>query len=495
MPALTLDAALKYEAVEIGLMTNYDHYLFANQAMRGGLTVASRKYLEANTPLIPETYDKSKPIKTIHILDKNSLYSKGLISYLPYGNFRFLDQCEIDCFDVTKMHAEQEKGYLIEVDLLVPDHLHDYMNDFPLACERLLVDSSELSEYSAEINNNLNLKHGKIPKLVATLHPKKNYVTHYMCLKFYIEQGLVLTKIHRILEFSQKPLFKKYIEYNTARRQIAPTKVEQDLRKNLMNSLFGKCAELLTNRTNYELVTSSKRAKKVISKPNFKKFTIINADCVGVELTKPKVVLNKPTIVAICVLEYAKLSLQSFVYLYLKPKFNRRLEVAYSDTDSLFISCCSPNFYAEIREDAEQYWDLSGLPKDHPCYDDKNMRKIDFMKIEYGTKIIRSIVCLKAKVYAVLFHCMSTIQKCKGIPKTSLKAVKYQDYYNILFSEEKMVVDTVTFRSYKHQLYTLFSKRLSLTPQDDKRFVLSDKVSTLAHGHWRTRNNENEMNQ
>ena len=33
---------------------------------------------------------------------------------------------------------------------------------------------------------------------------KKNYVVHYRNLKYYLSQGLIFKKVHRILEFKQR---------------------------------------------------------------------------------------------------------------------------------------------------------------------------------------------------------------------------------------------------------------------------------------------------
>ena len=48
-------------------------------------------------------------------------------------------------------------------------------------------------------------------KLIPNLFNKKNYVVHYRNLKYYIKQGLILTKIHRIIEFKQDNWMQKYI--------------------------------------------------------------------------------------------------------------------------------------------------------------------------------------------------------------------------------------------------------------------------------------------
>ena len=41
-------------------------------------------------------------------------------------------------------------------------------------------------------------------KLVSSLREKTRYVTHYRCLQFYLDHGLVLDKIHRVVVFTQR---------------------------------------------------------------------------------------------------------------------------------------------------------------------------------------------------------------------------------------------------------------------------------------------------
>ena len=46
------------------------------------------------------------------------------------------------------MTEDQETGYIVEVDLLYPDHLHLEHNSFPLAPERLHITRDMLSPYA-----------------------------------------------------------------------------------------------------------------------------------------------------------------------------------------------------------------------------------------------------------------------------------------------------------------------------------------------------------
>ena len=63
-PALTLDAALKFSDAHIDLIQDATMYMFIEQAVRGGLSVASSHYAKANNPHVPD-YNSEKPTSWI----------------------------------------------------------------------------------------------------------------------------------------------------------------------------------------------------------------------------------------------------------------------------------------------------------------------------------------------------------------------------------------------------------------------------------------------
>ena len=103
-----------------------------------------------------------------------------------------------------------------------------------------------------------------------------------------------LVKIHRILKISQSARIKLYIDLNTIKRKEVTSFFLQTLFKLFINSVFDKTMECLRNRINLKLVTNPIRAKKLIARPTFQRFDIINKDLTSITMMKDKVLLNRP---------------------------------------------------------------------------------------------------------------------------------------------------------------------------------------------------------
>ena len=127
-----------------------------------------------------------------------------------------------------------------------------------------------------------------------------------MTLKLYISLGFKVTKIHRVLEFKQKKWLAPYIEENTKMRQNASSDFEKGFFKLMNNSFYGKTMENVRHRRDIDLVTSTKKFKKLVSQPTFKSVTVFKDNLSAVERMKKKVCLNKPIYIGLCVLEVSK---------------------------------------------------------------------------------------------------------------------------------------------------------------------------------------------
>ena len=59
--------------------------------------------------------------------------------------FRFLQQDEISTLKLQELSDDAEDGYIFEMDLHYPTHLHDRHDDYPPAPEPLVIDRSMYS--------------------------------------------------------------------------------------------------------------------------------------------------------------------------------------------------------------------------------------------------------------------------------------------------------------------------------------------------------------
>ena len=60
-----------------------------------------------------------------------------------------------------------------------------------------------LSEYCKKIADKYEISIGLVNKLIPTLRDKKEYVLHYLNLQLYLDLGLKIKKVHRVLKFDQ----------------------------------------------------------------------------------------------------------------------------------------------------------------------------------------------------------------------------------------------------------------------------------------------------
>ena len=77
-----------------------------------------------------------------------------------------------------------------------------------------------------------------------------------------------------------------------------------------------------------------------------------------------KVKMNKPTYLDISTLDISKTLMYEFWYDYIKPKYQDRAKLCYMDTDSFVIHIKTEDFYEDIADDVEKWFDTSNYSKD-----------------------------------------------------------------------------------------------------------------------------------
>ena len=464
--------------------------LFIEKGMRGGISYIAHRHAKANNKYLPD-YNPELEDSYLIYQDANNLYGWAMCKRLPTGNFKWLNNLpetseEIESF-LNKYTEDSDRGIILEVDLEYPKELHDLHNEYPCAPEKMIITDDMLSDYARKIKEEHSVSSGKVPKLVTTLNDKEKYVSHYRNLQLYLSLGIRIKKIHRVLEFNQSEWLKEYIDFNTEMRKNAKNSFEKDFFKLMNNSVFGKTMENLRKRVNIELVTNEKRLNKLSAKPTYVSSKIFNENLVAVHTKKEKLLLDKPSYVGMCILDLSKTHMYDFHYNYIKKKYPDS-QLLFTDTDSLFYHIkTEKDIYEEFWVDRELF-DNSDYPKSSKFFFNENKKVIGKFKDETAGKPILEFVGLKSKMYSYKIG-EEEHKKAKGVKKNVVKKeIKHQDYLDVLFNKKIMHHQMNTIRSESHQINSYHLNKVSLSPYDDKRYLLDDGITSLAYGNIKINN-------
>ena len=245
-------------------------------------------------------------------------------------------------------------------------------------------------------------KRGKVIKLVGTIEDKEKYVIHISALKQALNNGLILKKIHRIIQFNQEDWLKAYIEMNTKLRAAAKNDFEKYLFKLMNNSVFEKTMENLRKHRDIRLVTNDKQRYKLVSEPDYHSSKYISENLIIIEMKKTQIFMSKPIYLGQTILDVSKTLMYEFLYGYLKPNYRDKLKLCYMDTDSFIKHVETKDFYKDIADDVNEWFDTSNYDKNdkRPLPMGINKKVLGMFKDELGGKIMTEFVALRAKAYA-----------------------------------------------------------------------------------------------
>lgn len=482
-PHFTFDAFMRHSKISLELFSDVDMYLFVTRGIRGGLSMVSKRYSKANNKYLPG-YDPDRPSKFIMYLDANNLYGRAMQEYLPLGDFQWMSEEELVIDEIMKLPYDGPVGCIVECTVSYPPILHDWHSDYPLAPVKTKISYADLSPIARVVCDQHKLRSSLgSEKLLASFRERKCYVLHYRALQLYVRQGLVIEVVHRGLRFTQAPVMKDYVDMNSRNRARATNKFDVEFYKLLSNSLYGKTIENPEKRTQVKLCNSPEDFCKNVSKYNFKQSKIINRHLAGVELRYPVVKLNKPFSIGMSILDLSKLFMYDFHYNVIKRVFGSRVCLLYTDTDSLLYEIQSEDVYAELSH-IKDYFDFSNYPLDHFLYSEENKRIPGAFKDECASRPIAEFVGLRSKMYSFKVCDQEETKVAKGVKKSIIKKdLKFESYVECLNQNVSLEHSFKNIRSASHSVFTWDQRKVSLSPFDDKRYLV-DMVRSLPYGHF-----------
>ena len=342
-PGLAWQACLIMTEVKLELLADINMLLMFEQGMRGGICQAMLTYATANNKYM-KNYNKNVTSSFLQHSDANNLYGWAMSKKLPVGEFNWIHPEDYTEDFIKSYNDNDEIGAILELDIEYPTMIRAKHRDLPFLPER------------RKIN--------KVEKLVATIDDKEKYVVHIATLKQALNHGLKLKKVHRVIEFRQEEWLKKYIDKNTELRKDANTEFEKDFFKLMNNSVFGKTMENVRNHRDIKLVTNDAQRRKYVSESNYHTSKHFFNNLIAIEMRKTKVVMNKPVHLGQAILDISKTLMYKFWYDYLKRKYGDIAQLCYIDTDSFIIQIETEDFYKDIADNVNEWFDTSAYDKE-----------------------------------------------------------------------------------------------------------------------------------
>ena len=144
---------------------------------------------------------------------------------------------------------------------------------------------------------------------------------------------------------------------NTEYSTEAKNEFENNFFKLMNNSVFGKKMKNVRNHRDIKLVTSDKRRKQLVSEPNYHSHKTFSEHLMAIQMKKTRIKMIKPIYLGMSMLDISKIIMYQFWYDYIKPKHGERAQLCYTDTDSFVILIQTDDFFEDISNDVERWFD------------------------------------------------------------------------------------------------------------------------------------------
>jgi hypothetical protein len=555
IPGLVYDSFKKGLEHDVELFTQPNQYRkFRRLGMRGGISYWARYYTEA------------RPGFFIVDEDATSLYPYAARLLLPVGNFddySFTGDNMWEFIENFIFSPTHERGAYFIVDLelpvrmeewsqRVPRHyqrykdvikskysgdLHDWCANYPVLVENKEIPSEWLHPGQRERYDRLG-GHKPCKKLITDLHPKKEFLCHYLTLRLAIETGWVPTKLHWVMEFDQDKPIRNFMDHCSRLRGEATSTQMVQFYKDMMNSLVGKTIENVESFSEFRAFgvpgTQGNKYDKLrdyeLSGRLNMGWRIVNEELVIGEVQRRRCSLNKPISLGIAVYDLSKI-LMGHLWYFLQSWYGKKVQLCGTDTDSL-IFCVETEDFNQDKIAMNQH---SVYPEDHPFYEDSRFSEdvtkeleskgIDWRKgifdlgESYKKKVpgffnpdmdnITEVAACRSKMYGARTHNPHKdwvkisekwelvvidnvdVLKAKGLPKSYVSERKrFEEYKESVLGhgfvgEEEAKELFVKLSSKNHRITVQTNEKVGIRAVDDKRWS-ADNLTTLPFGHWRT---------
>lgn len=470
------------------------------QLLKGGFCGITEKLAQSNVPGTPG-YDPEQEERHLLSLDCRNLYGYALSKALPSGDFVFLSDSEVaqmqeDNFSVLqKLTLDSTVGYVLVCDLKFEDSLHDLFDSYPPAPVSTVIHENMVGPFMRKLMESVGRSargNEASTRLTASLYDRMSYPCYGLLLALYLRIGVKVTKVHKILKFSQQYVFRDYVRKNSEIRSQTENAFFKKMLKNLNNILYGKSVESVRNRINVQFFQEKDKFVKFASSAAYQGCTILAENFVIGSAKKINILLNKPSYMGAVVTEIARYQNYLFLYEYVYKIFTPlEVKTICYDTDShlLYFRGVS-DLYVRLALIKDEILDTSMFPKSHLMYSEKNKMVPGMFADETDGQECSLFIGLAPKLYYLERGNQKDGKKvAKGVPRICIeKDLNKELYLDVIHNLKVMSVSFSEIATDgQHNLFLQTRKKTALSAVDIKRFTLPCGLKTLAFGHCKIR--------
>ena len=429
----------------------------------------------------------AKICRSVQGLDANSLYLFCSGQEMPCGKEKVFQANPEEKDELIQNVLNDKLFGFFQVDIEVPEQLRKRFSEFSPLFILSEVPEDQIPQHMQDYKINTGRKKVKNNKKLLGVMKAEKILLYSPLLKWYLNHGLQVTKIHRYISYTPGRPFKWFPEeVSSARRAANNDKNKKqlgDTAKLKGNSFYGKMIENLEKDMNTKFTTNEKLIDEIFRSPFFDDLEEISEGVFEVRQRKRQVTITRPYQCGIAVYQLAKLRMLEFYYDFLDKFCDRRdFELIQMDTDSFYMALSANDFDDIIKPE------LKELYKDEKpnwlVTDEYSKRVPGLFKPEFKGK---RMIALTSKCYfadnggeagAKLGASQETIPKfsCKVVSRRQNK-MSWERYKNALFGALDKVTN-IGFRKKENHIVTYEQTKLGLSAYYDKRVVHEDGIHT-----------------
>ena len=156
------------------------------------------------------------------------------------------------------------------------------------------------------------------------------------------------------------------------------------------------------------------------------------------------------------------------------------------DTDSFAINIFTEDFFEDINNGVERWFDTSNYDENDKRSLPIGMNKkvIGMFQDQLGGKIMKEYCVLRAKTFRNLMDDDSEKEKAEGIKRCVIKRrLMFENYKDSLFNNKTILKSQLRFKRDHHNVHTEEVNKIALNSNDDKMTMLMKiKPNTIKLG-------------